>query len=166
MPKKAPGAGTSKLGSSANPAKRSALLPAKLPETESFLQANSSVIGSIDQSAGPIQTAAQRINELNKLELPQLNGTGEDEVFGGDGIEVDYELQNQQNMMTSQNLVSMVSTNRTVQDTEINTDANNFQSTKDKFMQLSEKEMQQNKKLEKSRQEVIAGKILRIRAEI
>ena len=33
-------------------------------------------------------------------------------------------------------------------------------------MQLSEKEMQQNKKLEKSRQEVIAGKILRIRAEI
>ena len=60
----------------------------------------------------------------------------------------------------------MVSTNRTVQDTEINTDANNFQSTKDKFMQLSEKEMQSNKKLEKSRQEVIAGKILRIRAEI
>ena len=64
---------TSKVGKSSTDllgkdlGKKSALKPAELPNTESFLQANSSIV---DQGATNVQSAAQRINELNKLELP------------------------------------------------------------------------------------------------
>ena len=97
MPKHAPattkGTSSNNLALTTSTNKKSALKPAELPNTESFQTNNSSVIGSVDQSA-PImtKTASQRINDLNRIELPVVNGSAEDEIYGGDGVEIDYDL--------------------------------------------------------------------------
>ena len=95
----------------------------------------------MDQSAHSIQTASQRIQELNKVELPSGSGMPQDEIYGDDGVDMDYELQNQQIMYSQTNVSSKIGTNKTTQEIEINTDSNDYQLTKTKFSKLNDNEM-------------------------
>ena len=146
--------------------KQSQMRPTEVTSLGKSTQQKNPLSSSMDQSANSIQTASQRIQELNKVELPSGSGMPQDEIFGDDGVDMDYELQNQQNMYAQSNLPSKIGTNKTTQEIEINTDSNDFHLTKTKFSKLNHNEMQKNDGFERSRQEVIAGKILRIKAEM
>jgi len=120
------------------------------------------------------QLAAQKLKELNTMELKvstDLAPETEDcEIFGGEFPDVDIDLQNQQNLYFSQqNMVSKVSTSGVADRNayrEIVNDPINFQSSIAKFTQVSEEEIEHRAAVKRSRQAVIAGRLLRIRGEM
>ena len=63
-------------------------------------------------------------------------------------------------------MVSKVSTNSVHLDREIVTEPINFQSSIAKFTQISDQEIEHRNAVKRSRQAVIAGRLLRIRAEM
>ena len=63
-------------------------------------------------------------------------------------------------------MVSKVSTNSVHLDREIVAEPINFQSSIAKFTQISDQEIEHRNAVKRSRQAVIAGRLLRIRAEM
>lgn len=69
-------------------------------------------------------------------------------------------------LFSQQSLVSKTMTKNNPYDREVNYAPINFQSSIAKFMQISDQEIEQRNAMKRSRQAVIAGRLLRIRAEM
>ena len=114
------------------------------------------------------QQAARTMNQQNKMQLkigaPAADGAEDCEVYGGEYPEVDIDQINQQALLLNQQ--SKASSHTVILDREIQTEPINFQSSIAKFTQVSNQEIEHRNAVKRSRQAVIAGRLLRIRGEM
>ena len=89
------------------------------------------------------------------------------EIFRSEAPDVDFDLKNQQNLDYSKaNLVSHASSSVSKHEKDVHMEPNNFQDSLNKFKQVSDQEMVKRSELKRSKQAIIAGRLLRIKAEM